>query len=76
MQFYEQQAALRLTIETQIVPYMCTTSELLVDVCEPLPGEQQTKLHRLRHPSTTSHSPLSPSLLPSGIFSTHLKQIH
>ena len=30
---HEQQAALRWTIETQIVPYMSTMSELLVDVC-------------------------------------------
>ena len=33
---HEQQAALRWTIETQIVPYMSTMSELLVDVCEQL----------------------------------------
>ena len=33
---HEQQAALRWTIEIQIVPYMCTMSELLVDVCEQL----------------------------------------
>ena len=31
---HEQQTALRWAIETQIVPYMCTMSELLVDVCQ------------------------------------------
>ena len=31
---HEQQAALRWTIETQIVRYMSTMSELLVDVCQ------------------------------------------
>ena len=49
---HEQQAALRWTIETQIVPYMCTMSELLVDVCEQLgtakviklTDQQQTKI--------------------------------
>ena len=33
---HERQAALRWTIETQIVSYMCTMSELLVDVREQL----------------------------------------
>ena len=59
---HEQQAALRWTIETQIVPYMCTIPELLVDVCEQLApmkmitltDQQQTKIHRLRHPPTTA----------------------
>ena len=68
---HEQQAALRWTIETQIVPYVSTMSELLVEVCEPLvtvkfiklTDQQQTKIQRLRHPPTTYHSPLSPSPL-------------
>ena len=57
---HEQQAALRWTIETQIVPYMCTMSELRVDVYEQLAAakaikltdQHQTKIHRLRHPLT------------------------
>jgi hypothetical protein len=67
---HEQQAALRWTIETQIVPYMSTMSELLVDVWEQLAkakvikltDQQQTKIRRLRHPPTTSQLPFSPSV--------------
>jgi hypothetical protein len=78
---HEQQAALRWTIETQIAPYMCTMSELLVDVCEQLASakvikltdQQQTKLHRLRHPPIASQVPVSPSLIPCGFPTTHLK---
>ena len=78
---YEQQAALRWTIETQIVPYMCTISELLVDVCEKLAtakvikltDQQQTKLNRLRHPPATSKAPNSPTLISRGFPSTHLQ---
>ena len=58
---HEQQAALRWTIETQIVPYMSTMSGLLIDVCEQLAtakivtltDQQHTKIHRLRHPPRT-----------------------
>ena len=57
----DQQASLQWTIETQIVPYMSTMSELLVDVCKQLAkvkvitltDQQQTKICRLRHPPTT-----------------------
>ena len=67
---HEQQAALRWMIETQIVPYMSTMSELLVDVCErlatakivTLTDQQQTKMHRLRHPPAISQVPFPPSL--------------
>ena len=66
---HEQQAALRWTIETQIVPYMSTMSELLVDVCQQLAtakvitltDQQQTRSHRLRHLPTTAQASLSPS---------------
>ena len=34
--FHELETALRSTIETQIVPYVSTMSDLLVDVCEQL----------------------------------------
>ena len=59
---HEQQAALRWTIENQIVLYLCTMSELIVDVCEQLAttkvikltDQQRTKLHRLRHPPIAS----------------------
>jgi hypothetical protein len=56
-------------------------SELLVDVCEPLAkakvikltDQQQTKLHRLRHPPIASQVPVSPSLISRGFPKTHLK---
>jgi hypothetical protein len=77
---HQQQAVLRWTIETQIVPYLCTMSELLVDVCEQLAtakvikltDQQQTKLHRLRHPPIASQVPVSPSLISCGFPKTHL----
>ena len=63
----EQQAALQWKIGTQIVPYMSTMSELLIDVCEQLAtakivtltDQQQTKIHRLRHPPRTAQVPFS-----------------
>jgi hypothetical protein len=72
---HEQQAALRWAIETQVVPYVSTVSELLVDVCEQLAtskvitltDQQQRKLHRLRYPPTPSQGSLSPSLISSAI---------
>ena len=78
---HEQQAALRWTIETQIVSYMSTMSELLVDVCQQLAtakvitltDQQQTKLHRLRHPPTATQVPVSPSLISRGFPTTHLQ---
>ena len=78
---HEQQAALQWTIETQIVPYMSTMSEQLVHVCEQLAAakliklteQQQMKIHRLRHPPTTSQRPLSPSLFSHGFPTAHLK---
>ena len=79
---HEQQLALRWTIETQIVPCMSILSKLLVDVCEQSPtakcieltDQHQTKIHRLRHPPTTYHSPLSPLLLSCGFSIVHLKK--
>ena len=61
---HEQQAALRWTIETQIVPYVSSMAELLVEVCEQLAtakcikltDQQQTRIQRLRHPPTTGFS--------------------
>ena len=52
---HEQQAALLWTIDTELVPYMLTISELLVDVCEQLAtrkfiillDQQQTETHTL-----------------------------
>ena len=81
---HEQQAALRWTIETQIVPYMSTMSELLIDVCEQLAtvkvvtlaDQQQTKIHSLRHLPTMYHSLLSPSILSSGFSIAHLNKTH
>ena len=81
---HEQQAGLRWTIETQIVPYVSTMSELLVEVCEQLAtakcikltDQQQTKIQRLRHPPTTYYSPLSSSPLSSGFSIAHLKKAH
>ena len=66
---HDQQTALQWTIETQIVPNMSTMSGLLVGVCKQLTrtkvitltDQQQTKIHRLRHPPTTSQVPFSPS---------------
>ena len=63
-----EQAALRCTLDTQIVPHVSTMTELLVDVCEQLMmgqiikliPQQQTHLHRFRHePDAISaqHSP-------------------
>jgi hypothetical protein len=76
---YEQEAALRWTIKTQIVPYMSTMSELLVDVCDQLAtakvitltDQQQTKIHRLRHPPTISQVQFSPSLFSGGFSTAH-----
>ena len=81
---YDQQTALRWTIETQIVPYVSTMSELLVEVCEQLAtakcikltDQQQTKIQRLRHPPTTYYSPLSSSPHSSGFSIAHLKKAH
>ena len=81
---HKQQAALRWAIETQIAPYMCTMSELLVDVCEQLTkakvikltDQQQTKLNRLRHPPIASKEPVSPSLISCGFPTTHLQPAH
>ena len=81
---HEQQAALRWTIETQIVPYMSTMSQLLVDVCEQLATskviklteQQQTKIHRLPYPPTTSRESLSPSLFSRGFSSAHPRSAH
>ena len=78
----KQQATLQWTIETQIVPYMSTMSELLVDVCEQLAkakvikltDQRQTKIPRLRHPPSTYHSPLSTSLLSSGFSIARVKK--
>ena len=78
---HEQQAALQWMIETQIVPYMCTMSELLVGVCEQLAAtkvikltdQQLTMIHRLRHPPTNSKAPNSPPLFSRGCPSTHLQ---
>ena len=41
---HEQQTALRWTIETHIVPYVSTMSELLVEVCEQLATAKCVKL--------------------------------
>ena len=80
---HEQQAALRWTIETQIVPYMSTMSELLVDVCEQLAkakvitstDQQQTKICRLQHPPTTPEVPFSPSLFSHGFSTAHPRPV-
>ena len=77
-----QQAALQWTIETQIVPYMSTMSELLVDVCEQLAkpkvitltDQQQTKIRRLRLPPTTPQMPFSPSPFSQGFSTAHPRQ--
>jgi hypothetical protein len=77
----EQQAALRWTIDTQIVPYMSTMSELLVDVCQQLTttkaialtDQQQTKIHRLQHPPTISQVPFSTSLFSRDFSTAHLR---
>ena len=81
---HEQQVALQWTIETQIVPYMSTMSELLVDVCQQLTttkvialtDQQQTKIHRLRHPPTTPQMSFSPSPFSQGHSTAHPKQAH
>ena len=80
---HEQQAALRWTIETQIVPYMSTMSELLIDVCEQLAtakivtltDQQQTKIHRLRHPPTTAQVPFSPSPFSRSFPTAHTRPV-
>ena len=80
---HEQQAALRWTIETQIVPYVCTMSELLVDVCEQLAtakivtltDQQQTKIHRLRHPPTTTQVSFSPSPFSRSFSTVHPRPV-
>ena len=56
---HEQQAALRWTIETQIVLYMCIMPELLIDLCEQSAtskvitwtDQQYTQSHTLCSPS-------------------------
>ena len=56
-------------------------SELLVDVCKQLAAakvikltdQQQTKIHRLRHPPTASKAPNSPPLISRGFPPTHLQ---
>ena len=81
---HEQQAALQWTIETQIVPFMSTMSELLVDVCEQLAkakvitltDHQQTKIRRLRQPPTIPQVPLSPSLFSHGFSTAHPRPVH
>jgi hypothetical protein len=68
-----EQAALRCTLDTQIVPHVSTMTELLVDVCEQLMTgqiikltlQQQTRLLRLRHEPNAPPAPLAPSLLSS-----------
>ena len=80
---HEQQAALRWTIETQIVPYISTMSELLFDVCEqlaktkviPLTGQQQTKIDRLQHPPTTAQVAFSPSLFSRSFSTAHPRPV-
>ena len=80
---HEQQAALRWTIETQIVPYMSTMSELLIDVCEQLAtakivtltDQQQTKIHRLRYPPTTAQLPFSPSPFSRSFSTAHTRPV-
>lgn len=64
---HEQQATLQWTLNAQIVPYMTTMSELLVDLCErlttskvvSLSDNHRTKIQRLQHPPTLSHTSLS-----------------
>ena len=56
-------------------------SELLVDVCEQLAAakvikstdQQQTKIHRFRHPPTASKAPNSSPLISRGFPPTHLQ---
>jgi hypothetical protein len=67
----EQQAALRCTLDTQIVPHVSTMTELLVDVCEQLmtgkiiklTPQQQTNLVFLRHEPNANSAPLTPTIL-------------
>ena len=81
---HEQRAAVRWMIETPIVLCVSTVLGLLVDVCEQLAtgsfvkstNKQKTKIQRLRRPPTASQVPLSPTLLSSGFFTVHRKQIH
>ena len=66
-----EQAALRCTLDTQIVPHVSTMSELLVGVCEQLMTgqiikltlQQRTQLLRLRHEQNATPAPLSPPVL-------------
>ena len=81
---HEQQAALQWTIETQIVPFMSTMSELLVDVCEQLAkakvitltDQQQTKIRRIRQPPTTPQVRLSPSPFSQGFSTAYPRPVH
>ena len=61
---HEQQRALNWTLETQIVPFMSSISDILVHVCDQLQTtkhltlnvQQQTQLNRLRCPPVVSSS--------------------
>lgn len=70
---HQQQAALKNTIDTQIIPYMSTMSELLVDVCGQLAtakiitltNHQISKINSLRQPTMITPVPFSPSFFSS-----------
>ena len=76
-----QQAVLQWTVETQLVPYLSTMSELLVEVCEQLAkakvitltDQQQTKIRRLRHSPTTPQAPFSPLSFSQGFSTVHAR---
>ena len=83
MQFMSNKLRCRWTTETQIVPYMSTMSELLIDVCEQLAtakivtltDQQQTKIHRLRHPPKTAQVPFSPSPFSRSFSTAHTRPV-